>query len=270
MAIETITGAKAINLGTTPSSFRDRVSATNASDFYRLRLQRSSFTLSLKGLGANADVELIQDRNRNGQIDLGDVVASSRAGDRQPDSIAINGLSSGTYFVRVLAKAGADTRYRLTLAAKPTSKISNAYAIVQQTNAFRLANGLPPLAVNTQLTIAAQKYAQSLAIDDNWSHTGTDGSSPWDRITAAGYNFSEAAENLAAGHTTAASAIKGWINSPGHRRNLLAYQVQEIGVGYYYYPQDAGKVTFKHYWAQDLGTPSDVRVVPNVPDGGNR
>jgi uncharacterized protein YkwD len=123
------------------------------------------------------------------------------------------------------------------------------------------------IAVNTQLTHAAQKYAQSMAIDDNWSHTGVDGSSPWDWIKAAGYDYSEAAENLAAGHTTPDSAVQGWINSPGHRNNMLAYQLQEIGVGYYYLPTDSGKVTFKYYWAQDMGTPSDGRVVPNIPGG---
>lgn len=235
---------------------------------YRFNLkQRSSFNLKLRSLGANADVELIQDRDRDGRAELGETVASSRSLDRL-DAIGIQGLSAGTYFIRVLPKSNEALRYRLQVAATPTDKISETYEIVQRTNAFRESKGLPALAVNTQLTQAAQAYARSLAIEDNWSHTGKDGSSFSERIKAAGYDFSQAAENLAAGHTTAASAIRGWINSPGHRANMLAYQVQEIGVGYFVLKPDLGRFTFGSYWSQSLATPIDVRVVPNVPDNG--
>lgn len=235
---------------------------------YRFNLkQRSSFNLKLRSLGGNADVELIQDRDRDGRAELGETVASSRSLDRL-DSIRIQGLSAGTYFLRVLPKSDETMRYRLQVAATSTNAISPTYDIVQRTNAFRATKGLPALAVNTQLTQAAQAYARSLAIEDNWSHTGKDNSSPWDRIKAAGYDFSQAAENLAAGHTTAASALTGWINSPGHRANLLAYQVQEIGVGYFVLQPDPGRFTFGSYWTQSLGTPIDARVVPNVPENG--
>jgi uncharacterized protein YkwD len=262
--------AKAIALGATPLKYRDRLSKGDE-DIYRLRLrQRSSFRSAIDRLQHNADLELIQDRNRNGQVDLGEVVASSRAAGRQSDSIQIGGLAAGTYFLRVFPKSDSNTSYRLFLSAKPTQKISAAYDIVLRTNAVREASDLPPLAVNTQLTNAAQAYARSLAIDDNWSHTGADGSSPWERMRAAGYDFSEAAENLAAGHATAKSAIDGWLKSPGHRRNLLAYQVQEIGVGYFYLRNDPGDITFNHYWAQSLGTPADVKVTPNVPEDKSR
>ena len=229
--------------------------------------QRSSFKLKLRSLDGNADVELIQDRDRDGRAELGETVASSRSGDRL-DAINIQGLSAGIYFLRVLPKSDDRMRYRLQVSAAPTGKVSAAYEVVQRTNAFRATKGLPALAVNTQLTQAAQAYARSLAIDDNWSHTGKDGSSPWDRIKTAGYDFSQAAENLAAGHTTPEGAIAGWINSPGHRANLLAYQVQEIGVGYFVLKPDSGRFTFGSYWSQSMATPIDVRVVPNVPDNG--
>jgi len=267
---KSISEAKAIAIGARPLTQRGQIAGSDSGDFYRLRLrsQKSSFSLALKGLTANADVELIRDRDRNGKVDLGEVVASSRAPGRDTDAIDLVGLEAGTYFVRVLPKAG-NTRYRLTLSAQSTDQTSNTYEIVQRTNAFRQENGLPPLAVNTQLTNAAQAYAKSLAIDDNWSHTGVDGSAPWDRIKAAGYDYSQAAENLAAGHITPASAMQGWIKSRGHRANLLAYQVQEIGVGYYYQPNDPGDVTFKYYWAQNMGTPAGVRVTSNDLNDSN-
>jgi uncharacterized protein YkwD len=259
--------ATAIAIRSTRTTYRDSVSKTDE-DFYRLQLrQRSSFNLRLNGLLADADVELIQDRNRNGKTDRGEVVASSRASDRRADPIRIVGLLRGTYFVRVFPKAGGATNYQLTLAATPTTQTSFAYDTVRRTNALRQANGLPALAVNTQLTNAAQAYARSMAFQDFFSHTGADGSSPWDRIKAADYDYSQAAENLAAGHTTPASTMQGWINSPGHRANLLAYQVQEIGVGYFYLENDGGDVTFNHYWSQSMGTPTGATPsLPNVPD----
>jgi uncharacterized protein YkwD len=250
---------------------KDAIGGADQNDFYQFRVTgRSSLRLNLRALRANADVEIGQDRDRNGTLDLGEVVASSRASGSKSEAIAIDGLGQGTYFVRVFPKTDGSTAYRLTLTTTSTERVSPAYAVVLETNRFRVKNGFKPLALNTQLSNAAQTYARSMAVDDQFSHTGADGSSPWDRIRAADYDYSEAAENLAAGHTTAASAMRGWINSPGHRRNLLAYQVQEIGVGYFYLNSDAGRYTFGHYWAQSMATPGDVRVTPRVPEGPSR
>ncbi|MDX2213933.1 MAG: CAP domain-containing protein [Oculatellaceae cyanobacterium bins.114] len=250
---------------------KDAIGAVDLNDFYWFRLSgRSNLKLNLGALRANADLEIVQDRDRDGTVDLGEVVASSRASSTRAEAIAIDGLGRGTYFIRVFPKTEDSTVYRLTLATSPTDQISPVYDVVLKTNAFRVQNGLQPLALNTQLTNAAQTYARAMAVQDNFSHTGADGSSPWDRIRAADYDYSEAAENLAAGHTTAASAMRGWMNSSGHRRNLLAYQVQEIGVGYFYLGRDTGRYIYNHYWAQSMATPADVRVTPRVPEGISR
>ncbi|MGB3517657.1 MAG: CAP domain-containing protein [Elainellaceae cyanobacterium] len=237
----------------------------NAShDLYRFRLPKTRFRASLGGLQANADLELIRDRNRNGSIDPGEVVASSRATGRQVDRITIVGLEPGAYYLRVVPD-GQRTRYRLLLSAQATNRTSKQYQVVQKTNAYRMQQGQLPLAVNTQLSRAAQQYARHMAVNDVFSHQGADGSSPWDRIRAADYDYSEAAENLAGGYSTAAGALQGWISSPGHRANLLAYQVQEIGVGYIYQRNDPGNYTFQHYWSQSFGTPASVSVNPSIP-----
>lgn len=234
-------------------TFRNSISSGD--QFFQFRLRsRSQVKLRLSGLNANADLELIRDRNRDGDIDSGETVASSRATGTKRDSINLVGLESGTYTVRVSHIEGGRTSYKLMRSASAIRKPDFAYSIVQQTNAFREENDLPALAVNTQLTRAAQKYARVMAVHDNFSHTGPDGSSPWDRIRKADYDFSDAAENLAGGHTTPTSTMTGWKNSPGHRANLLAYQVKEIGVGYYYYGKDDGRYTYKHYWSQSMGT----------------
>jgi uncharacterized protein YkwD len=246
---------QAPRLAIAPQRQTFRTSIESGNQFFEIRLKnRSHLKLRLGNLRSNVDLELIRDRNGNGKIDSDEIVASSRATGSKGDHINVVGLEKGNYVVRVSHIEGGKTSYKLMRAATSVRKPNFAYDIVQQTNAFRAQNDLPALAVNTQLTKAAQKYARVMAVQDNFSHTGPDGSSPWERIRKADYDFSDAAENLAAGHTTPTSAMTGWKNSSGHRANLLAYQVKEIGVGYYYYPKDDGRYTYQHYWSQSMGT----------------
>jgi len=111
-------------------------------------------------------------------------------------------------------------------------------AIVDMTNAFRRENKLADVRPNATLAKAARAYADYLARSGTFSHTA-DGRQPADRAERAGYAFCQIAENLALnldsrGFETrqlAAQAIEGWKNSPGHRKNMLAPHVVEIGVG---------------------------------------
>ncbi len=110
-------------------------------------------------------------------------------------------------------------------------------AIVEMTNAFRREQKLAAVAVNPQLTAAARGYANYLAAKGQFSHTA-DGRQPSERAAASGYRYCEVAENLALNQDSrglearqlADKAMTGWINSPGHRANLVAPGVTEIGV----------------------------------------
>jgi hypothetical protein len=120
--------------------------------------------------------------------------------------------------------------------------------VVEMTNAYRRENKLGQVRINPKLTAAARKYAALLARTQEFSHTAG-GTNAGDRIKATGYEFCSYGENLAmaadsrgfASRPLAASAVTGWINSPGHRANLLAPGVTEIGVGValvpYQYPK---------------------------------
>ena len=111
-------------------------------------------------------------------------------------------------------------------------------AIVEMTNAFRARNGLAPVVQNPKLTAAAVAYAKKLTGYAGLSHTA-DGTTVTQRIGVVGYGHCQIAENLAAlldsrGFTAreyARSAVEGWENSPGHRKNMLLPHVTEIGVG---------------------------------------
>jgi hypothetical protein len=111
-------------------------------------------------------------------------------------------------------------------------------AIIELTNAFRQENRRGVVVPNSELTRAARDYAEFLAKSEIFSHTA-DGRQPADRITAAGYTYCLVSENLALNLDTrgfltrqlATDAVEGWKSSPGHRINMLAEHVTEIGVG---------------------------------------
>jgi uncharacterized protein YkwD len=124
-----------------------------------------------------------------------------------------------------------------------------AAQIVELTNAERAKAGCAPLAVDPRLTAAAQAHSADLAAGSYFSHDSRDGRTPFQRIAAAGYDYSVAAENIAAGQRTAQDVTAGWMKSPGHRANILNCSLVHIGVGY-----TAGGA-YGTYWTQDFGTP---------------
>ncbi|MGB5713959.1 MAG: CAP domain-containing protein, partial [Waterburya sp.] len=120
--------------------------------------------------------------------------------------------------------------------------------VVELTNVERTNAGLQPLKLDSQLVDAAQDHSNDMAQDDFFSHTGVDGSTPASRVTANGYEYSTTGENIAAGQTTAAGVVESWMNSPGHRANILNPDFTEIGIGYEYLENDTGSVKYNHYW----------------------
>ncbi len=128
--------------------------------------------------------------------------------------------------------------------------------VIARTNDYRLQNGCSALTMNELLNNAAQGHSNDMALNDFFSHTGSNGSSPWDRMRNAGYYYSRAAENVAAGYSSPESVVVGWMNSAGHRANILNCDLKDIGVGYYYLGNDTGNVNYRHYWTQVFGTSS--------------
>ncbi|MEU1514762.1 CAP domain-containing protein [Streptomyces sp. NPDC005811] len=117
--------------------------------------------------------------------------------------------------------------------------------VLSLVNAERDKAGCSPLTENAKLTKAAQDHSQDMADHQNMSHTGSDGSSMSDRLSRVGYTFSSAGENVAAGYGTPESVMDGWMNSPGHKANILNCGFKEIGVGL----AQPG-----NYWTQDFGS----------------
>lgn len=100
----------------------------------------------------------------------------------------------------------------------------------QMVSGFRAEQGLGPVKANPKLELAAERHAQDMARRGFFSHTGSNGSSVGKRARRAGYRFCVIAENIAKGQRSAAEAMRSWMASPGHRRNMLDRRIKEIGV----------------------------------------
>jgi hypothetical protein len=136
--------------------------------------------------------------------------------------------------------------------------------VLQLTNEFRAQNGVPALKLNQELNAAAYGHSADMANQDYFDHTGKDGSKPWDRAKAVGYEARTMGENIAAGYVTPEDVVIGWENSPGHRANMLNANYTELGVGYYYLANDTGSVNYNAYWTQLFGS-GDLNPNSNIP-----
>jgi len=153
-----------------------------------------------------------------------------------------------------------------------------AAQVVELVNQQRLNNGnLPPLKIDTLLTGVAEAHSQAMAERDFFSHCDPDtGTGSSDRATAAGYNWNTVGENIAAGQSTPADVMSAWMNSPGHRANILNGNYRELGVGFFLQSDDQATVRvqadancnhaatdgpFRRYWTQVFGARSDVLPV---------
>jgi uncharacterized protein YkwD len=115
-------------------------------------------------------------------------------------------------------------------------------------NAARRQNGRRELSLDSRLNAAASAHSIDQARRRTMSHTGGDCSSFDQRITRAGYRWSRAAENVAMGQTSAQSVFNAWMNSSGHRANILGDLVH---MGAAFATGSDGRM----YWTQVFGTP---------------
>jgi uncharacterized protein YkwD len=126
---------------------------------------------------------------------------------------------------------------------------SLAGEVVALTNTQRRSHGCPALTINRTLTTVAGAHSRDMAARRFFAHVNPAGRSPFDRMRAAGYRYSSAAENIAAGYSTPRAVVIGWMNSPDHRANILNCSLTQIGVGY------ATGGSYGNYWTQDFATP---------------
>jgi uncharacterized YkwD family protein len=117
--------------------------------------------------------------------------------------------------------------------------------VVQLTNEQRRKNGMGDLKVDVPLANMAQEKAQDMLDNGYFSHTSPTYGSPFDMMKAFGISYRSAGENIAKGQQSAQQVVNDWMNSPGHRANILNSNFTHIGVGH---------TTKEGYWAQEFIT----------------
>ena len=103
-------------------------------------------------------------------------------------------------------------------------------SVLAEMNARRAAASLPPLHLDPKLTRAAEARMEDMIAGEWWDHQSPDGTSPFAWLAAADYDYAFAAENLAAGFETAPVLVEAWLESPGHRDNILGVQYSDCGI----------------------------------------
>jgi len=116
--------------------------------------------------------------------------------------------------------------------------------VLELTNQFRAQNGLSPLKWNQNLADVGQIHTDDMAARNYFSHNTPEGLTPFDRMKNYGIRYRSAAENIAYGQRSPQEVVNAWINSSGHRANMLG-NYEYLGVGY---------TANGHYWAQEFAT----------------
>lgn len=114
----------------------------------------------------------------------------------------------------------------------PASRAAFERAVLAGVNEARAAKGLAALKLSPRLTNAAQSHSCDMAAQGRFTHAGSDGSDLGTRLRRVGYGYGVAAENVARGFDTPERVLEFWLNSPGHRANILQRQVRDMGLGF--------------------------------------
>ena len=137
--------------------------------------------------------------------------------------------------------AARPTAVPTAIPAAPSTASDTAKEVLRLTNIERAKYGLSPLTLDGNLSRVAQEKAEDMKRNHYFSHTSPTYGSPFDMMKSYGISYRYAAENIAMGHQTPQAVVQGWMNSEGHRKNILNANYNKLGVGYV----ESGK-----YWVQ--------------------
>ncbi len=115
--------------------------------------------------------------------------------------------------------------------------------VVELTNQERAKNGLQPLQVDNELSKVAREKSRDMQVNNYFDHNSPTYGSPFDMMRSYGIDYRSAGENIAMGQRTPQEVVNAWMDSPGHRENILNGSFTHIGVGY---------VEQGNYWTQQF------------------
>lgn len=131
--------------------------------------------------------------------------------------------------------------------------------VLELINQQRAQGGCDPLVMQRQLSAAAQSHANAMAMKNFFGHASKNGTKFSSRIKAQGYRGRKYAENIAAGYASAEKVVSIWMNSSGHRVNIMNCAFTETGIALAYQEDDAplagSDYPMRYYWVQDFARP---------------
>jgi uncharacterized protein YkwD len=140
-----------------------------------------------------------------------------------------------------------------------TEQEQMANQVLALLNNERAKAGCAPLSLDSKLTSAALGHSNDMAVNNFFDHRGSNGSGLGERVNASGYRWRALAENIAAGYETPSEVVAGWMQSDGHRKNILNCSYVHTGVGYVFQSDDAPLAgeswPFFRYWTQVFAAP---------------
>lgn len=137
--------------------------------------------------------------------------------------------------------------------AAPATENALAVRMMTRLNFYRVRHKLAPLRWNAALARAAEAHARDMAVHGNFSHVGSDGSRIGARASRAGYRWQRIGENIAGGQREPETVVDDWMQSPGHRANILEPDYRDAGVGHVRLNPDSGRLRYRDYWVLMLG-----------------
>ena len=184
-------------------------------------------------LAAEPEVAEQQDHDNNGIttgiIALGLLAILAKGGSHGGDGDAAKATTPQTTNPQT-TNSGSNAGSGSTASGNVKSAEQEAFNLL---NADRTKNGLPALKMNSQLGTLAENYAKDMVNRNFFSHYNPEGQSPFDRMNQAGIKYSYAGENLAI-NTSPAAAETAFMNSSGHRANILNTNYTDVGLGVAY------------------------------------
>jgi uncharacterized protein YkwD len=159
--------------------------------------------------------------------------------------------------IGVVRESGSNTRNYWTMIVAGVIELTSSEIqsferrVLELTNVERAKHNLPPLIWHDDLTVIAREHSADLMLNNMQGHIGSDGSTIRERIERGGVtNLRFWAENCAYGQITPEQAVEAWMNSPGHRANILNVNPTHLGVGLVLRSDGSSATRFVSYWTQ--------------------
>ncbi|WP_181804176.1 CAP domain-containing protein [Streptomyces shenzhenensis] len=165
----------------------------------------------------------------------------TRTATEEPTSAATPSGTPGATSSRTATQAPVRTAAPITTSAEAVAQAE----VLKLVNEERAKVGCSALSANSSLTQLAESFSDDMAARDFFDHTDPNGNTPWDRAAAAGIS-DLGGENIARGQATAQAVMDAWMNSEGHRANILNCDFKTLGVGVHF--GEGGP-----WWTQDFG-----------------